>query len=140
VKRQPILLILLLLLSGCTRRSVIWVVTPATAVMLEFGLAQTREGTQPVEFLQDIRVTGCHDPSSYPDVFWEVTTNRLTGPAPMRIRYGVAPRGFETFVASKPLPHGCYVMEVHGEAFSATTRFEVTADGSVSELPRGQAT
>jgi hypothetical protein len=122
------------------RRSVIWVVTPATAATLEFGLAQNRESTQPVEFLHDIRVTGCHDPSSYPDVFWEVTTNRLTAPAPMRIRYGVAPKGFETFVSSKPLPRGCYEVQVDGEAISATTRFEVAADGSVAELPRGRTT
>jgi len=130
---------LLTLLFGCTRSSAIWIVNPATTANLEFGIALSRGSSQPVRSLGDIRVTNCSD-ERYPDVFWEVRTNHLNGPSPIRIRYGVAPAGFETFLASKPLPSGCYSVHIEGEATSASTKFEVRADGSVAELPRGQPT
>jgi hypothetical protein len=133
--------VLLFALLGCLGKASIWITTPSSVGNLTFGLAETRGGSKPLSSLENVVVQTCFEAGSKQEVYWEITDRRaVPSHIPLRIQYGVTPKGFTTWVEPKPLSPGCFEVTIRGEAISTGTNFTVLANGAVIELPKSRKT
>lgn len=89
-----------------------------------------------VESLIVLRVAQvpCGSPgASESTVRWQIHAGDGVGtkPAPVSIRYGVPPKGYEVDVAPTPLGAGCYEILVQGDGLRGQGRFRVSRDGVI---------
>lgn len=125
---RGVLLSALLLVTGCPRRSAVWVVPGSTAERLEFGIGPARGDSTPIH-LGGFRVYRCDGPSAGAGALWTVGVESADAPRLNRIRYGTIPPGYEG-LEPVPLEAGCYRAAIGG---TGTTRFVVYEDGNVTE-------
>ncbi len=122
------------ILPGCTRPAAIWIEPGASTRKLSFRVARSREDLRPVESLDFITVRTCYGQPGPQVVLWEargdVPKNESVA---TRITYGVAPRGFQNTAAPKALAGICLETVINGSGLSATVRFTVEDNGSITE-------
>jgi hypothetical protein len=118
------------------RRAAVWIEPGATRDHLRFGVAQARGSNDPVENVNDVRVTSCEVPSRgrhvSDHVMWLASGSAWGKPvAAVNFGYGEAPTGLVTRSGPEPLAAGCYVISISGTGVSASEQFEVRTDGTV---------
>jgi hypothetical protein len=134
------LLIALCLVTGCMRRSAVWLVPHSTAEHLRFGYGATRGSSEPLADLQWMRVSACGvGPGEHTvgeRVLW-LASGSAVDPAALAgtVLYGEPPRGLVTRRGPKPLVPGCYVFSISGNGISASVCFEVPVQGEVYKSP-----
>ena len=129
-------LLLALTATGCMRRSAVWVEDGSTRERLQIWVAATREARGPIPSLSLVRIGRCGD---WPNVqmVWEAAGDLVDSGKAEAFLYGRPPAGLTSRRGPAPLEAGCYIVEVSGTGVSASTCFEVEADGRVTPLRGG---
>jgi hypothetical protein len=129
------LTIVTLIAAACTmRKSDMWLESGSSLDDVQFGIATERGGTQPIKHLFYIAVRTCYVADQEHRTLWESRGD--TNDVPIRIVYGMPPRGFVNEVSPEPLSSGCYQALISGNGISASVDFIVAKDGSVTERVR----
>jgi len=122
-----------LVLTGCPKRTAIWVVRGSTADRLEFGIADRRDGARAVQ-IDVLRVSSCDSaPYGPTGAAWLLSRVTEATPPPTRVTYGREPLGFRSDQGPQPLVPGCYDAMVTG---TGRLRFEIETQGAVTEFRR----
>ncbi len=125
---RPLLgVVVALTVVGCAAaNATIWIEPNSTAKHTVFRIARSREATAPPSFFYGLSVITCRGSR----VMWTFGGASNAAPTPSRIVYGEPSRGYTTREGPRPLRPGCYQAVISG---SASVRFMVRADGSVTE-------
>ena len=143
VPRRAVAILAIGLITGCPRRTAVWVVGQAAPGRPVFAFAESRGGQ--ATWISYIAVAPCAPPGaqtsdSYPSPLWAAVRNPTPNmPVLRRVTYGVLPTGYDLAPAAPkpgpggvpPLGPGCYSIETEGTGWLT---FQVAKDGSVLEL------
>lgn len=131
----------LLLLSGCTRKTSIWVEPGRTAGDVAFGVGTTRHRPRRIT-VGALRVDRCETmdrtPGVYPPVsrsVWALEGIPQQETAVSSITYGRAPAGYRELHRAEPLTRGCYIVTLSG---TGVTGFVVDSAGRVVEMSQAE--
>lgn len=128
-QRVFLLLIAGIFILGCPPRRRIWVAPGSTMDKLEFTLSVRKGDSTPIN-TDGVTMFACLEKSSpMMRTFWSIVSE-VARPI-HRLQYGVAPAGFRTEVAARPLLPGCYEVAA-GNAGSVV--FQIDSIGNVKEL------
>jgi hypothetical protein len=122
------------------RRSAVWLEPHSTLEHLRFGYGATREGREPLEDLQMMRVSACgvgpREQFVGERVLW-LASGSAIDPAALAgvVSYGEPPPGLITRQGPKRLVPGCYVFSISGNGISASVCFEIPRQGEVYKSP-----
>ena len=131
------LYLLLAGLSGCPRRSAIWIVGQEAPGRPVFGIGNTVRGDS--TWLGLLIVGWCDNwDGTARNAVWFLSQDNGPVVSLSRVVYGRVPRGYfymshdsSRTTVSPPLGPGCYIASISG---TGRVRFQISADGSVLEL------
>ena len=137
-KRTLRLLVVLGLAAGCMRQSAVWLEPGSTLEHLRFGYGARRGSHEPLDDLQLVQVAACgvgpRERRVGERVLWLASGNVSDATALAgAVSYGEPPRGLVTRRGPERLAPGCYVFSISGNGISASTCFEISAQGGITQ-------
>lgn len=123
--------------SACVmRKAEAWLDPSASVSRPVFGIARSRADMKAVASLNYVAVRSCYVPSGEQETFWQVRAGGVgLDEPPVRISYGLPPRGFTTEIPPTELRSGCYEVLLSGEGVSASVRFTIAGDSISQNRP-----
>ena len=114
---------------SCQPRTAIWIIPGSTVTALEFGISDARESSKGIRFGY-LRINPCEGRDYGPTgATWFLSEISVRSSYVNRVRYGVAPLGYQTEQGPDTLRPGCYRATISGSHVD----FLVQVDGTIVE-------